>query len=81
MATKDCTTHIADIGEAINRIYRIAAMAQGANALLASNEGFPTEEIQSGIFLVQRIEADLRQLAERLDEFDLSQSPVAAQPA
>lgn len=81
MAAKDFTTPIEDIGEAVNRIFRIAAIAQGANALLASNESRISAEMMSAIFMLERIEGDLLQLAGHLDAFDLNQSRVTAQPA
>lgn len=71
MAARDFSTPIGDIGDAINRLYRIAAVAQGTAALLGESGTGHTEQIQSAIFMNERIQDDLKRLANDLDVFDI----------
>jgi hypothetical protein len=76
MAARDFSTPIGDIGDAINRLYRIAAVAQGTAALLSESGPGDPEKIQSAIFMNERIQDDLKRLANDLDEFDIGHKTV-----
>jgi len=76
MAARDFNTPLQDTGEAVNRIYRLAAMAQAGAALMMNKQDMveTVEEFQSAVFLLEKIEDDLRQLAFCLDELEANSS-------
>lgn len=76
MAARDFNTDISNIGDAVDRLYRIAAMAQGAGSLLANSESGEDEDGKgeadvSVIFMLERIEDDLHGLAGKLSSYEL----------
>jgi hypothetical protein len=73
MAVRDFNTPLQDTGEAVNRIYRLAAIAQAGAALMNNKQDLVEtfEEFQSTVFLLEKIEDDLRQLAFCLEELEV----------
>jgi hypothetical protein len=82
MAARDFNTEISNIGDAIGRMYGIAAIAQGARSLLDNekildDEDEKTEADVSVILMLERIEDDIRRLAGELSSYDLrNREPV-----
>ena len=76
MAARDFNTPLQDTDEAVLRIYRLAAMAQAGSALMMKKQDMVEtfEEFQSSVFLFEKIEDDLRQLAFYLDELVVNSS-------